>query len=161
MLLIKDLSFKNGTIELMIAGKPRAGAAPDARGFVGVAFRVSTDNQKFECFYLRPTNGRADDQARRNHSLQYTSAPDYSWDRLRKESPEKYESYVDLETGAWTKVRIEVRDGKAQLYVHDNKQPNLIVNDLKMGADVRGGIALWIGPDTEAYFSDVSVTSLD
>ena len=28
--------------------------------------------------------------------------------RLRKEFPEKYESYVDLESGAWTKIRVEV-----------------------------------------------------
>jgi hypothetical protein len=72
---------------LEVAGKPGAGAPGDARGFVGVAFRVSNDASKYECFYLRPTNGRADDQLRRNHSAQYISFPDYEWNRLRTEAP--------------------------------------------------------------------------
>jgi hypothetical protein len=42
--------------------------------YIGVAFRVNLnaakDAAKYECFCLRPTNGRADDQVRRNHSTQ-------------------------------------------------------------------------------------------
>jgi hypothetical protein len=44
---------------------------------------------------LRPTNGRADDQVRRNHSTQYISYPDFPWYRLREETPGMYESYSD------------------------------------------------------------------
>jgi hypothetical protein len=55
-----------------------------------------------ESIYLRPTNGRADDQLRRNHSVQYDSVPDFPWFRLRKESPGVYESYTDLEAGEWS-----------------------------------------------------------
>jgi hypothetical protein len=40
---------------------------------------------------------------------------DFAW--LRKESPEKYESYVDMEAGAWTKYRIVVDGTKARLFV--------------------------------------------
>src|SRR5689334_15894446 len=68
--------FKDGVIETEIAGAPRAGAAEGMRGFVGVAFRVQPHGAGFECFYLRPTNGRADDQLRRNHATQYISHPD-------------------------------------------------------------------------------------
>ena len=96
-------------------------------------FASAADAAKYECFYLRPTNGRADDQVRRNHSTQYISYPDFPWQRLRKEFPEKYESYVDLVPGEWTKVKIEVRGDKARLYVHDAPQPVLVVNDLKQG----------------------------
>ena len=71
-------SFHNGTIEVDVAGKPRAGAASAARGFVGVAFPVAAEPSKFECVYIRPTNGRADDQLRRNHSTQYISMPEYN-----------------------------------------------------------------------------------
>ena len=77
--------------------------------------------------------------------------------RLRKEFPEKYESYVDLEAGVWTRMRIEVSGVTARLYVHDNQQPNLIVNDLKHGV-TEGGIALWIGPGSEAFFTNLRVT---
>lgn len=149
--------FKDGTIELEIAGMPSAGASESARGFVGVAFRVGPDNGHFECFYLRPTNGRADDQLRRNHSTQYVSIPDYPWERLRRENPGVYESYVDLEPGAWTKMKIVVNGHKAALYVHGAEQPCLIVNDLK-GAQAHGKVALWIGSEAEGYFSGLKVT---
>jgi hypothetical protein len=151
--------FSDGTIELELAGRPGAGAGGQARGFVGVAFRIAADVSKFECFYLRPTNGRAEDQVRRNHSAQYISFPDFPWMRLRKETPEKYESYVDLEPDAWTKVKIEVKGETARLYVHGSAQPTLIVNDLKHGAGSRGAIGLWIGPGTEAHFTNLRVTA--
>ena len=92
----------------------------------------------YDAFYLRPTNGRADDQVRRNHSAQYISHPDLPWFRLRKETPEKYEAYVDLVPGDWTKIRIEVRGATARLFVHGQAQPTLIVNDVKSGADRPG-----------------------
>ena len=39
---------------------------------------------------------------------QYSSHPNFNFAVSRKEAPEKYESYVDLEPGAWTRYRIEV-----------------------------------------------------
>jgi len=154
IVMLPDAMFHNGTIELEVAGKPGAGAPGDARGFVGVAFRVSDDGAKYECFYIRPTNGRADDQLRRNHSMQYISFPEYGWQRLRTEAPGQYESYVDLVPGEWTKIKVEVSGAKARLYVHGAAQPALIVNDLKLG-DSKGGVALWIGVGTEAHFTNL------
>jgi hypothetical protein len=86
------------------------------------------------------------------------SEPDYPWQRLRTETPGVYESYVDLETGAWTHVRIEVTGVRARLYVNGAAQPALVVNDLKRGATA-GAIGLWVGPGTEAYFRNLSVTT--
>lgn len=149
--------FHNGTIEVKIAGKPRAGAPPDARGFIGVAFRVAAEPSKYECIYIRPTNGRADDQLRRNHSTQYISMPEYEWSRLRKEAPGHYESYVDLVPGEWTKIKIEVSGVKARLFVNDSAQPVLVVNDLKHG-DREGTVALWIGLGTEGYFANLRLS---
>jgi hypothetical protein len=153
--VVKGSRFRNGTIEVELAGKPAANAGAAARGFIGVAFRVQGD--EYEYIYLRPTNGRADDQVRRNHATQYASRPGYDFDRFRKESPEKYESYVDLEPGVWTKVRIVVEGTKARLYVHGAEQPCLIVNDLKRG-EGEGAVALWVGPGTEGYFANLKVT---
>jgi hypothetical protein len=155
MALVKGVDFGDGTIEAEIAGTPAAGAAEGARGFVGIAFHVQADG-KLECLYLRPTNGRSDDQLRRNHATQYVSHPEFPWFRLRKEQPGVYESYVDLETGAWTRLKIVVSGTKARLYVHGAEQPVLLVNDLKLGS-VRGGVALWIGDGTEAHFSNLVV----
>ena len=155
--VLNGVEFGNGTIETEIAGLPAAGAVEGSRGFVGIAFHVQKDPQSYECFYLRPTNGRADDQLRRNHATQYISEPEFPWQKLRQENPGVYESYVDLEAGAWTPIRIVVDGAKAQFYVHNAPQPVLVVNDLKKGA-ISGGIALWIGQGTEAYFSNISIT---
>lgn len=154
---IEGVEFDSGIIEAEIAGEPAKNAPEGARGFVGIAFRLQSDMQTYDAFYLRPTNGRADDQERRNHAAQYISHPDWPWFRLRKETPSKYESYVDLVTGAWTKIKIEVRGDRARLYVHDQPQPALIVNDVKTGAQRKGAVALWIDRGTVAHFRNVSV----
>jgi hypothetical protein len=156
--LINGSDFKDGTIELEVAGTPRADAPSDARGFIGIAFRLQDQKGKGEYFYLRPTNARCDDQLRRNHSTQYVSEPDYPWHRLRKEAPGVYESYVDLDAGAWTKMKIVVTGTKAVLYVNGAPQPALVVNDLKLG-ETHGAIGLWAHSTTEAYFSKLTVQS--
>ena len=153
--ILKGSRFHNGTIEVELAGKPGADAGPGARGFIGIAFRVQ--GNRFEYIYLRPTNGRADDQIRRNHTTQYAAHPEFDFDRLRKESPEKYESYVDLEPGAWTRYRIVIDGTKARLFVHGATQPCLIVNDMKFG-DSEGAVALFVGPGTEGYFANLKIT---
>jgi hypothetical protein len=156
MLAIPVPGFKDGTIQADIAGFPRLGVSPDERGFVGIAFRVQPNASRYECFYIRPTNGRSDDQVRRNHATQYVSEPDYPWYRLRQESPGVYESYADMEGGAWTRIKIVVAGVKAQLYVNGADQPALIVNDLKLG-DSRGQIALWAHWSTDAHFSNLII----
>lgn len=152
--VVKDALFHDGAIEVELAGRPAGGAAAGARGFIGIAFRLQ--NGRFEYIYLRPTNGRADDQVRRNHSTQYSAHPDFSFAVSRQQAPEKYESYVDLEPGVWTRYRLTVEGTKARLYVHGASQPCLIVNDLKLG-DSSGGVALWIGPGTEGYFTGLDI----
>jgi hypothetical protein len=156
--LLEGAVFKDGTIQLDVAGAPRADAPADSRGFIGVSFRTGPQGAWSDVFYLRPTNGRADDQLRRNHAVQYTSDPEFPWERLRKESPGVYESYADLEPGAWTTMRIEVAGTKARLYVNGATQPCLVINDLKHG-DRPGRIALWAHVETAAYFGPISVTS--
>jgi len=154
--VLPDSDFGDGEILTELAGTPREGAPEGARGFVGIAFHVQGAGERFECFYLRPTNGRADDQLRRNHATQYVSSPEYPWDRLRKENPGVYESYVDLVPAEWTRVRIVVRGARALLFINGAEQPTLMVNDLKLGK-TSGRIALWIGDGTEAWFTDVKV----
>ena len=156
--VIEGLDFSSGTLEAEIAGAVAPGAGEGARGFVGIAFRLQKDMKTYDAFYLRPTNGRAEDQERRNHAAQYIAHPEWPWMRLRKETPSRYEAYVDLVPGAWTKVKIEVRGDKARFYVHDQEQPTLVVNDVKSGAQGSGAVALWLGPGTVAHFRNLRVT---
>jgi hypothetical protein len=114
MAIVNGLSFRDGSIEVDVAGRRGPYAVPADRGFVGIAFRISADRGKSEYIYLRPDNGRAENQVQRNHSIQYASHPDFPWPRMRKEFPEQYESYVDLQPGVWTRMRIDVaRDERA------------------------------------------------
>ena len=154
---LKGIEFKNGTIEIKVLSRLVPNAPAFARGFIGIAFRISDSNSKFECIYIRPTNGRANDQIRRNHSIQYYSYPDYTFDRLRKEAPEMYESYADMGLNEWIKLKIVVKDLQAKLFINDNKQPSLIVNDLKHGSNLSGAIALWVDSGTEGFFSELKI----
>ncbi len=150
--------FKNGTLEVDVLSRLLPDAPAHARGFIGVAFRIDADNSRFEGLYLRPTNGRAEDQLRRNRSTQYFSYPDFKYDRLRREAPGQYESYVDLALDTWITIKIVVRDEQARLYVNGSEQPVLIVNDLKHGAASSGATGLWVDVGTEGYFSNLRMT---
>jgi hypothetical protein len=152
-----DSEFKNGIIEVTVLSKLLDAVPNFARGFIGVAFRIDESNSKFEGIYIRPTNGRAEEQSRRNASTQYFSYPDFKFDRFRKEFPGKYESYADMGLNEWIKIKIEVKDEKAKLYLNGSKQPVLVVNDLKHGADTSGGIGLWVDIGTDGYFTDLRV----
>lgn len=155
---IKGVDFQDGTIEVKVLSRLLKTARPSDRGFIGVAFRINENNTKFESIYLRPTNGRADDQIRRNHSIQYFSYPDFKFDRLRKESPEKYESYADMGLNEWITMRIDIKGKEAKLFLNDNEQPSLVVNDLKLGENVSGALGLFVDVGTEGYFKDLKIT---
>jgi hypothetical protein len=154
---LKGSNFKDGTIKVNVLSRLRPDAPAHARGFIGVAFHINDNNSKFECIYIRPTNGRADDQIRRNHSIQYFSYPDYKFSRLRKESPEKYESHADMGLNEWIKMKIIVHGLEARLYLNNDQQPSLVIKDLKLG-NVSGGIGLFVDIGTEGYFSDVIIS---
>ncbi|MEI2719367.1 MAG: hypothetical protein V9E87_04410 [Gemmatimonadales bacterium] len=154
--LLDGADFGDGTIELQVAGAPLPSADSSFRGFIGVSARTGPHGAWSEVFYLRPTNGRSDDQLRRNHSVQYASDPEYPWHRLRAEHPGVYESYADLEPGVWTTMRLEVDGNRARLFINGAAQPTLVVNDLKRGRS-QGRIALWAHVQTEAYFGPITV----
>jgi hypothetical protein len=117
---------------------------------------MKSDEAHYECIYIRPTNGRAQDQLRRNHSTQYESLPDWPWYRLRKENPGAYESYADMVEGEWIHIKIVVHGTTAALYLGGSLQPCLLVNDLKLG-EAAGAIALWGGSGTVAYFANLNI----
>jgi hypothetical protein len=156
---IPGLDFHDGTIEVDVAGSILPNSLSGARGFVGVAFRIDAEGGSCasEGFYIRPSNGRAEDQVRRNHATQYFSYPGFDFDRLRREAPGQYGSYVDLVVSEWTHLRIEVVGATARLYVGAAAQPVLIVQDLKRGAGARGTVGLWVDNGTDGHFRNLVV----
>ena len=153
---VKELSFQNGSIEVDVYSKLLPDAPDYARGFIGVAFRINEDDTEYESIYIRPTNGRCDDQVRRNHSVQYYAYPNHKFNTLRVTSPEKYESYADMGLEEWIRMKIVVNETKAELYLNHSIYPVLIVKDLKN--DIRSGaIALWSEVGTDAYFKNLKI----
>ena len=120
---IKDLDFQNGTIEVEVYSKLLPDAPDYARGFIGVAFRIKEDDTEYESIYIRPTNGRCDDQVRRNHSVQYYAYPNHKFNTLRVTSPEKYESYADMGLEEWIRMKIVVNGTKVELYLNHSIYP--------------------------------------
>lgn len=155
---LPDIDFHNGILEVKVLSRLLPDAPALSRGFIGLAFRISPANDRFECIYIRPSNGRADDQLRRNRSTQYFSFPDYKFDRLRQEVPGVYESYADMGLNEWITLRIEVKGSIARLFINQQTQPCLIVNDLKLGPGLHGAIGLFVDVGTEGYFRDLRMT---
>ncbi len=153
---LKGVQIQDGTIEGDIALKITTPPGVRMPGFVGIAFRARPDTTHYEMFYLRPGNSHAEDQAMRNHSVQYVAAPGFDWYMLRRQWPWIYESHADLQMETWTKVRIDVHGRAARLYLNGSENPSLIVNGLK-GEDLLGGVALWGYAGEEAYFSNFKV----
>jgi hypothetical protein len=149
--------FKDGTIEVKVLSRLLPDAPDYARGFIGIAFRINKDNSLFESIYIRPTNGRIDDAKRRQHATQYFAYPDFKFDRLRKESPGKYESPADIGLDEWIQLKIVVNGSNAKLFINNAATPVLTVEDLKLPANSSGAIGLWTDIGTEAYFSDLLI----
>lgn len=150
--------FSNGTIEVELASDLDEHAPGYARGFIGLAYRIDADG-RFESIYVRPTNSTCDDQVRRNHTTQYVAYPDFPFSRLRSEEPEKYESHANLELGRWFKMRLEIDGVRAALYLYDQRNPSLVVNDMKLGESQRGGVGVWLESGTVAKFRNLRITS--
>lgn len=154
---VNGSAIQDGAIDVDIAVKITTPPAVRMPGFTGLAFRARPDGSHYDMFYLRPRNAQADDQAMRNHSVQYVAKPGFDWYPLRRQWPWIYESWADLKPDAWTHVRIEVEGRTARLFLNGSSSPSLIVNGLK-GEDLSGGIALWGYPGEESYFSNLRVT---
>jgi hypothetical protein len=156
--LVKGMQFRDGTIEVDIATKVTTPPGVRRPGFTGIAFRARPDAAHFDLFYLRPGNARSEDQAMRNHSVQYAAEPGFGWEKLRRQWPSIYEAYAELQLDEWTKVKIEVHGRQAKLYVNGSENPSLVVDGLK-GEDLQGGVALWSSAGEEAYFSNLRISN--
>lgn len=155
---INDVNFKNGVIEVEVLSRLLPDAPAHARGFIGLAFRINKDDSKFESIYVRPTNSTADDQLRRNRTIQYFSYPNFKFTHSRATAPGQYESYAPIALDEWIKLKIEVNGDQAKLFINGSKQPYLIVNDLKMGADQSGSLGLFVDIGTEGFFRNLNVS---
>jgi hypothetical protein len=156
--MLRDIQFDDGTIEADVAVKLTTPPGVRNPGFIGIAFRARPDARHYEGFYIRPGNSTAEDQAMRNHSVQYFAPPDFDWYKLRRMWPWVYEAHADLKLETWIRLKIEVAGRRAKLYANGASSPALVVDGLK-GEDLKGGVGLWGSPGQESYFSNLRITA--
>ncbi|MEP2349194.1 MAG: hypothetical protein ABJH96_15480 [Algoriphagus sp.] len=153
-----ELDMENGSVEVKLLSKiQNPSPFQAAQGFIGLAFRISEDNSRFESIYLRPRVGRSENQLARNHTVQYFAYPDYKFQKLRSPAFQgRYETYADVGLEEWITFRIEFRDQKAYLYLNDQESAAFVVADL-LGDSTSGSIGLWVDIGTIGYFKDLII----
>src|SRR5712692_8664360 len=141
--------FANGVIEVDILGRSQ----PIQGSFVGLAFRV-VDGTTHDAVYFRPFNFRATDPERHRHAVQYSSHPQWPWQKLRAERTDQYEKAVvpELDGDEWFHVRVVIDRPKVSVFVNGRTEPCLTVNELSDRA--QGSIGVWVGEGAGGTFAN-------
>lgn len=134
---IKDMEFSTGVIEVDLRGKDVF-----QQSFLGIAFH-GVDTTTYDAVYFRPFNFKAQDSVRRTHAVQYISAPDNHWDKLRKDFNGVYEKGIVSAPGPdeWFHVRIEISTATVKVFVNKAAVPALVVK--KLNNRKNGLVGLW------------------
>ena len=155
---IEGSSFHNGEIKVKVKSNLLKDAPDFARGFIGIAFRIH-DDAEFECFYVRPTNGRCEDEVRKRRACQYFSYPTYTFDYFRENGISDYENGADIGLDEWIDLKIIVEDEKASLYV--NGVCTLNVEKMFHGVNSHGSVGLFVDIGTEGVYKDLEIICKD
>jgi hypothetical protein len=152
---LKDIAFEEGIVELDIRGRNEF-----LKSFVGIVFNaVDTTTRENICF--RPFNFRHSDPVRRSYSLQYTSEPEYPYERLRSDYPRQFEHEIipNPKPEDWIHARIVVEKDSVSVYVNKMSTPSLKVKRLTIQ---RGNkLGLWVfGNDTAGDFANLIITTV-
>jgi hypothetical protein len=149
---LSGIEFTNGTIELDIKGRDVQGAS-----FVGVAFH-GVDGKTYDGIYFRPFNFRTDDPARVLRAVQYISHPTHPWQKLRADTPGKYEKPVKPvpDPNGWFHARVVVASPKVSVFVDDGKEPALVVDQLSDRK--KGSVGIWVGNGSGGDFANLKIT---
>lgn len=150
-------NVEDAIVEVDIFSRLRPHAPDYARGFAGIAFRVSDDEQHFEGVYLRPSNGLRThvEEPRRSRGMQYFSYPEWPFDRLRAERPaETFEAPADIALEQWSALRLEFRGKRVTAQVNGGK---VIVFADALTPPRPGRLGLWVDIGTDAIFSNLRI----
>ena len=152
------IKLKNGIIEVDILGRLNGKGPETARAFIGLAYRITGGNKRFESTYLRPLNGRpmSPPPPRDKRAIQYFAFPDWSFDRLRAEYPDgRYEAGADIAADQW--VRLTIHIGETRLRVSVDGKDELVIVETTAAPEL-GDIGLWVERGTEGYFANLNIT---
>jgi hypothetical protein len=152
---IKGIEFSNGIIEFDVRGENIK-----QQSFVGFAFH-GVNNDTYDAIYLRPFQFQEQDKILRDRGIQYISLPDYTWRKLREQSPGKYEHSIEPapDPDSWIRVRIVIKDTVVSTYINGNKEPSLVVN--KLTAVKTGSIGFYVADASGGDFANLTITKTD
>lgn len=152
LMVLNDIVFSNGTVEFDCKGRNIIGGS-----FLGLAFHIQNDST-YDAIYFRPFNFLNPDTIRRWRAVQYVSLPNYSWEKLRAESPGKYESKVNPVPNAdkWFHCKIIVKDRQISAFVNNSFKPSLVVS--KLTTTSKGKIGLWVDEGSDGSFANLEIT---
>jgi len=150
--IVQGPPFSEGTIDLLVRGEDVA-----QQSFVGVAWNIQNDST-YEAVYLRPFNFRTPDTARAKRAVQYVSQPAYPWQKLRAETPGKYEKPVlpIPDPNGWVPLRLVITPTQVSVYANGGAEPDLVVQ--RLGEAKAGPIGLWVGNGSRGDFAELKVT---
>lgn len=154
-LLLPDL-VAPGRIEVDALARLLPDAPDYARGFIGIAWHVQGAGDAFECFYLRPTNGRshAPPPPRDMRAIQYFAYPDHKFDRLRDTDPGRYEAGADIGLDRWHHLVVDLTGPGPRLEVDGQ---TVLTLDAALQPARPGGIGLWVDIGTEGHFDCLEI----
>lgn len=158
--LVLPVAFTDGVIEVDVRSRVSAGAPDYARGFAGVAYRISAAMDRFEAAYLRPLNGLkvAPPAPRDRRAVQHFSYPDWPFDRLRETYPDGgFEGPADIAPDEWTGLRLDVDGSRCEVRVDDE----LVLRVESRASAQPGAVGLFTDIGTEAFFADLRVRPLE
>jgi len=136
---LKDIEFENGVVETDLAFK-------EGQVFPTIIFRRQ-DDANCEEFYLRPHKSGQPD------SLQYSPVINglSAWQLYYGDG---YTNTWKLPANTWIHIKLEVAGTQARVFIGEEKNPALVIPELKRGPG-KGGLGLKVtGPAGLAYFSD-------
>jgi hypothetical protein len=151
VMILNDIIFTSGTVEFDCKGRNVIG-----KSFLGIAFHIQNDST-YDAIYFRPFNFSNPDTIRRWRAVQYISVPTYEWDKLREQSPGKYENKVNPVPNAdeWFHCKIIVKDRLISVFVNNSPKPSLVVT--KLTNTSKGKIGLWVENGSDGSFANLEI----
>lgn len=150
MLILKDVDFSNGTIELDIKSEDENG-----KSFLGFAFH-GLNYSVYDAVYFRPFNFRSAEKS--GNAMQYISHPDHTWHSLRENHKGKYENGVSPppKSEDWFHIKVVVHHPKIEVFVNGSDEPSLIVDQLS--TRMNGWIGFWADVKSIGLFKNLTIT---
>jgi len=136
---LKDVEFENGVVEVDLAFK-------EGQVFPTVIFRRQ-DDANCEEFYVRPHKSGQPDALQYSPVINGLSA----WQLYYGDG---YTNTWKLPVNTWIHIKLEVKGTQARVFIGEEKNPAMVIPELKRGLS-KGGLGLKVtGPSGLAYFSD-------